>query len=76
MRTTIDLPDDVHRTALLIARDRRQTLSRTVTDLLRLAMAGAGGAAVIEIDPQTGLPVVRVGRRVTQDDVQAAQDEG
>jgi hypothetical protein len=39
-------------------------------------MAGAGGAAVIEIDPQTGLPVVRVGRRVTQDDVQAAQDEG
>ena len=75
MRTTIDLADDVHQAAVLIARDRRQTLSRTVTDLLRLAIAGAAGPPTLEIDKHTGLPFMRVGRRVTSEDVQAAQDE-
>ena len=75
MRTTIDLAADVHEAALLIARDRRQTLSRTVSDLLRLAIAGAGGEPRVDIDEETGLPLVRVGRRITRDDVQAAQDE-
>jgi hypothetical protein len=75
MRTTIDLADDVHRAAVLIARDRHQTLSRTVSDLLRLAIAGASRGAAVDVSPVTGLPLVRVGRRITQEDVQAAQDE-
>ena len=75
MRTTIDLPDDVHQAALLIARDRHQTLSRTVADLLRLALAGSSGASPLEISPVTGLPLIRVGRRITQEDVQAAADD-
>lgn len=76
MRTTIDLPADLHRAAVLIARDRRQTLSRTVSDLLRLALAGDLREPAVEIDRETGLPLIRVGRRVTADDVQSAQADG
>ncbi len=76
MRTTIDLPEDLHRTALLIARDRRQTLSRTVTDLLRAALAAGQGEVVVTTDPVTGLPLVPLGRRITAEDVASASDEG
>jgi hypothetical protein len=41
MRTTADLPADLHRAATLHARDRHQSLSRTVSDLLRAALVGA-----------------------------------
>jgi predicted nucleic acid-binding protein len=76
MRTTIDLPEDLHRTALLIARDRRQTLSRTVADLLRAALAAGQGEVVVTTDPVTGLPLVPLGRRITAEDVASASDEG
>jgi hypothetical protein len=76
MRTTIDLPEDLHRAAVLIARDRRQTLSRTVSDLLRAALASGLRDAPVETDLETGLPLVRLGRRVTAEDVASAQDEG
>ncbi len=76
MRTTIDLPEDLHRAAVLIARDRRQTLSRTVSDLLRSALAGGHRDVAVETDSDTGLPLVRLGRRVTAEDVAIAQDEG
>jgi hypothetical protein len=38
VRTTIDLPDDLHRHAQAIARDTRRALSETVTDLVRMAL--------------------------------------
>ncbi len=76
MRTTIDLPDDLHRAATLIARDRHQTLSRTVSNLLRSALAGEQRATTTEIDENSGLPTVRVGRRITPEDVAAADDDG
>jgi hypothetical protein len=37
MRTTIDLPDDLHRQAMSIARDTSRSLSETVADLMRAA---------------------------------------
>jgi len=76
MRTTIDLPEDVHQAAVLVARDRHQTLSRAVSDLLRSALAGQGGSTAIEIDDETGLPLVRLRRRITAEDVASAQDDG
>jgi len=75
MRTTIDLPEDVHQAAVLVARDRHQTLSRAVSDLLRSALAGQGGSTAIEIDDETGLPLVRLRRRITAEDVASAQDD-
>lgn len=74
MRTTIDLPDDLHSLARRVARDRGVTLSEAVADLMRRGL-GQGGPVDVEPSPVTGLPVVRVGRRVTEEDVRSLDDE-
>jgi hypothetical protein len=74
VRTTIDLPDDLHKQALAIARDTRRTLSETVADLMRRGL-GAGGTCAMSLDPRTGLPLVSVGTVVTSEDVRALEDE-
>jgi predicted transcriptional regulator len=76
VRTTIDLPDDLHKQAQAIARDTHRTLSETVADLIRRGMGtGTGKAAVMSTDPRTGLPVVSVGTIVTSDDVRSLEDD-
>ena len=74
MRTTIDLPDDLHKQALAIARDTHRTLSETIADLIRRGL-GAGGTAAISTDLRMGLPLMSVGTVVTSDDVRALEDE-
>ena len=74
VRTTIDLPDDLHKQALSIARDTRRTLSETVADLIRRGLR-AGNTATLSVDPRTGLPVVSVGTVVTSEDVRSLEDE-
>ena len=74
MRTTIDLPDDLHKQALAIARDNRRTLSETVADLIRRGLS-AGRTPVLSTDPRTGLPLVSVGTVVTSEDVRSLEDE-
>jgi len=64
MRTTVDLPDDLHRAATSLARDRGQSLSQTVSELMRRALR-----------PDTGRPVVCLGTPVTTEMVRAAADE-
>jgi hypothetical protein len=73
MRTTIDLPEDLHRIALSIARDRHQTLSAAVADLIR---KGLGSTTAGErISERDGFPVVTVGRAITAEDVRSLDDE-
>ncbi|MGH3642870.1 MAG: antitoxin [Mycobacterium sp.] len=74
MRTTIDLPDDLHRQAQAIARDTRRTLSETVTELMRRGL-GTGKVTALSTDPRTGLPVVSVGTVVTSEDIRSLEDE-
>lgn len=74
MRTTIDLPDDLHRIATSIARDKAQTLSETVADLMRRGLGSHAGVTA-SINPDTGLPVVRTGVPITTDDVRALEDD-
>jgi hypothetical protein len=74
MRTTLELPEDLHRIASSIARDRGQSLSETVADLLRRAL-GQGEAVRVEQDATTGLPIVRIGRPVTSEDVRSLDDD-
>lgn len=74
VRTTVDLPDDLHQQALAIARDTHRTLSQTVADLIRRGLA-AGGTAAIASDSRTGLPLVSVGTVVTSEDVRSLEDE-
>jgi Arc/MetJ family transcription regulator len=73
MRTTIDLPDDLHKQALAIARDTHRTLSETVADLIRRSLS-AGRTAALSTDPRTELPLVSVGTVVTSEDVRALED--
>lgn len=74
MRTTIDLPDDLHKQALAIARDTHQSLSETVADLLRRGLK-AGRTPAVATDPRTGLPLVSVGTVVTSEDVRSLEDQ-
>lgn len=74
MRTTVDLPDDLHRQAQAIAKDTARTLSETVADLIRRGL-GQGGVAQISRSERTGLPVVRLGKVITTEDVRALEDE-
>lgn len=82
MRTTIDLPEDLHRIAQSLARHSGRSLSQTVADLLRQALdapharrVGDQAPAPYVISPITGLPVVSSPRPVTPDDVKALEDE-
>lgn len=82
MRTTIDLPPDLHAIAASLARHSGRSLSQTVADLLRRALemdvpsrVAESGAPPYRIDPLTGLPVVSSPRPITEDDVKALEDE-
>jgi len=74
VRTTIDLPDDLHQQAQAIARDTRRSLSETVADLMRRGLR-AGSSNTLSVDPRTGLPLVSVGTVVTSEDVRSLEDE-
>ncbi len=74
MRTTVDLPPDVHQLATAIAASSGTTFSVAVTRLLRSAMA-APAASRITVDAETGFPLFSSGRPVTGDDVRAMDDE-
>ncbi len=75
MRTTVNLPEDLHRVATSLARDRDQSLSQTVSDLLRKALGPEIDGEQVTQDPATGLPLVRLGHLVTTEMVRAATDE-
>jgi hypothetical protein len=74
MRTTIDLPDELHRQALSIARDTSRTLSETVAELMRRGL-GEGKSAPTVQSSRTGLPVVTLGKVITTDDVRSLEDD-
>lgn len=75
MRTTVDLPEDLHQTVLSIARDSGRSLSQTVSALVSMALEPGAVADDISVDPVTGFPVVYVGHPVTTEMVMAADDD-
>ncbi|HZQ32812.1 MAG TPA: antitoxin [Mycobacterium sp.] len=74
MRTTVDLPDELHKQVRAIARDTGRTFSEAVAELMR---RGLGHGAPVEISQsgKTGLPVIRLGHVVTTEDVRSLEDE-
>lgn len=74
MRTTVDLPADLHAQAVAIARDTHRTLSETVAFLMRRGL-GESRAAGLTHSAATGLPVVRLGRMISTEDVRALEDD-
>lgn len=74
MRTTVDLPEDLHRLASAIARDSGTSLSETLTRLLRAALTTPGPVRV-SASARTGLRVATIGHAVTSEDVRSLEDE-
>lgn len=74
MRTTVDLPDDVHRIAVGIARDSQTSLSETVTRLIRRAI-GIGETATVSTSARTGIETITLGRTITSEDVRDLDDD-
>ena len=75
VRTTVDLPSSVHRRARELAKSRGQSLSAMVAELTARGLSQLDEPLVVRTDPETGFPVLSVGRRVTAEDVAAALDE-
>lgn len=82
MRTTIDLPTDLHHVVTSVAQHTRRSMNQTIADLIRrgLAVAPDGASAAgarqgLQVNSRTGLPVICSPRPVTADDVRALEDE-
>jgi len=82
MRTTIDLPADLHQVATSLARHNRRSLGQVVADLMRRGLEASAPrgaqdpAAAFRMDEDTGLPVILgASRPMTDDDVRALEDE-
>ena len=74
MRTTVDLPDDLHAQAMALARDTHQSLSQTVALLIRRGL-NSGDPGEIARSARTGLPVAHLGRMITTADVRRLEDD-
>lgn len=77
MRTTVDIPENLHRIAIGLARHTGRSLSEAIVDLMRRGLeSGATSSAgkPFEIHAATGLPVARSNRPITADDVKAVED--
>lgn len=79
MRTTLDLPDDLHHIMLSLATHTRSSLSHTAAQLMRRGLAlpaheGAGDRPAFSLHPVTGLPVLAMSRPITPEDVLALDD--
>ncbi len=81
MRTTINLPADLHNAVASVAAHSRKSMNQTVADLMRRALAQTGAPvdaashALVRIDAATGLPSVRSPRPVSEEDVRALEDD-
>ena len=78
MRTTIDLPDNLHRIAAGLARHTGRSLSQAVAELIQRGLESRPAdplAPAYSVHAGTGLPVARSGRAITADDVRSMEDE-
>jgi hypothetical protein len=77
MRTTIDLPEDLHEVAKSLAHDRSQTMSETVADLMRRGLGTDEPAPShrVQRHPLTGFPFISTGRTITTEDVRSLEDD-
>jgi predicted transcriptional regulator len=72
MRTTVDLPDDLHAVARQLAHDGNRSMSEVIAELVRLGLRR--GEASLPASPR-GLPLLSVGRPVTAEDVRSLDDD-
>jgi len=73
VRTTIDLPDDIHALAASVARDKGCTLSAAVVDLIHRGLGSQ--IRVTQVDARTGFPLLASGHLVSSDEVRDLLDD-
>lgn len=74
MRTTIDLPDDLHQLARQLAHESGRSISDVVAELIRLGLQPNAGRPEAPVTGPRGLPTVQLGRPVTSEDVRSLDD--
>jgi len=74
MRTTIDIPDDVHARIKAVATSSRQSFGTAAVAYLRRGMSADMGVR-LGMSPRTGLTTVILGHPVTSEDVYALEDD-
>jgi predicted transcriptional regulator len=75
MRTTVDLPPAIHRRAMQLAKQRGQSLSSVIAELATYGLSRLDEPLVVTTEPQSGFPVVSLGRHITSEDVADALDD-
>ena len=75
MRTTVQLPPAAQRRVREIAQQRGQSLSAVVAELTSRGLAQLNDTIEVTTDPDSGFPVISLGRRITSDDVARALDD-
>lgn len=73
MRTTVDLPPDLHGLARQLAHDNNQSMSDVVVQLIRCGLTV--GQDRLRTTGARGLPLVSVGHPITPEDVHSLDDE-
>lgn len=74
MSTTITLSDDLHAWLVSLSRDRRETMSRTVEELVERALRGDRPSYTVYRDSETGFVGIDFGRLITEEDVRSLDD--
>ncbi len=69
MRTTVDLPDAVHRRAKELAEARGLSMSAVIADLTVRGLSQLDEPVSVRTDPVSGYPTLSIGRRVTAAEV-------
>jgi hypothetical protein len=64
----LDIPEDLHRQLMSIARETSRSLDETIADLIRRGLRQGPVAG-------DGLPVFNVGRVITSEDVRSLEDD-
>ena len=72
MRTTIDLPDDLHELARQLAHQNDRSMSEVVAELIRI---GLRRPADDHATTPRGMPQRSIGRSVTAEDVRSLDDD-
>ena len=75
MRTTIDLPPDLHALARELAHQQHKTMSQIIVECMRRGLGIAPDEGLRVETAPSGWPVVKLGRPVTAEDVRTLEDE-
>lgn len=75
MRTTVDLPPAAHRRVRELAAARHQSISAVIADLTLRGLAYTDTPTMVTTNPESGFPVMSIGRDVTSDEVADLLDD-